>query len=132
MSVIPRSLLGLLLGIALTIEAALIAGVGHGSYAPLAFAASIAALFPVVALVVGPMLWLVYFLLIPKLRTWRKSAAIFFVLLIHIGPGLEFAHDDRALLETNVGVLLLFAATFLVTLISLSFLTQDNNRLRNS
>ena len=128
MSVIRRSLLGLFLGIMLTIESAFVAGVGHGSYAPLAFTASIAAFIPFVALAVGPMLWLLYFSAIPKLKGWKTSATIFFVLVIHILPGLYFAHDDPAIVEMNVGILLLFGASFLTTLALLAFLSSRRDK----
>jgi hypothetical protein len=124
MSVIRRSLLGVFLGIMLTIESAFVAGVGHGSYAPLAFTASIAAFIPFVALAVGPILWLLYFLVIPKLQGWKTTAAICSVLVIHMLPGLYFAHDDPAIVEMNVGTLLLFGASFLTTLLLLLFFSS--------
>jgi hypothetical protein len=60
-----RFFIGLLLGVILTVEALAIGGVGHGTYAPLAFTASFTLFIPMLGPFTGPLLWAFYFLLIP-------------------------------------------------------------------
>jgi len=62
-----RFFLGLFFGVVMTVEGLAFAGVGHGTYAPLVFTASVAALIPILGLFAGPLLWALNFLLIPKL-----------------------------------------------------------------
>jgi Ni,Fe-hydrogenase I cytochrome b subunit len=50
---IGRFFLGLSFGIVLTGQAMFISGAGHGSYAPLAFVASLTILAPLIALAAG-------------------------------------------------------------------------------
>jgi hypothetical protein len=52
----------------LTVEALAIGGVGHGTYAPLVFTASVAVLVPLLGLFAGPLLWAFYFLVIQICR----------------------------------------------------------------
>lgn len=114
----------------LTGEAMLIGGIGHGSYAPLAFAASVAVFFPLVAFGAGPLLWAAYFLLIPNLQGKKTSLGIWVILLLHIGPGLWLAYDDPAIVNTNSSLLLLFGISFLAAttfLLLLSFRGRHSN-----
>jgi hypothetical protein len=96
-----RFLIGLCFGVILTVSSAGFVGVGHGTYVPMVFTGSLIALFtafgviPVMALV--PLLWALYFLLIPRFQTRRArivSAAI--VLLVHIVSGVSLAIEDPA------------------------------------
>ena len=83
-----RFLLGLFLGTVLTVEALVLAGAGHGSYAPLVFTASVAALIPFLGLFAGPLLWALYFLVIPNFeRPASRVIALSLVLLLHFGAG---------------------------------------------
>src|SRR5260370_39469098 len=89
-----RFFVGLLLGVVLTIQALGFAGVGHGTYAPLVFTASVAALIPILGLFAGPLLWAFYFLLIPNLeRSWSQTVGWFLVLLAHFVPDFWVAYD---------------------------------------
>lgn len=96
-----RFFIGLCFGVILTVSSAGFLGVGHGTYVPMVFTGSLIALFtyfgviPVIALV--PLLWALYFLLIPRFQTRRArivSTAI--VLLVHIVSGVSLAIEDPA------------------------------------
>ena len=111
-----RFLLGLFLGGVLTVEALALAGVGHGIYAPLVFTASLVAVIPVLGLLVGPLLWGTYFLLIPNLeRSWSQIVALLLVSLAHFGPGFWLASEDPAFARADSAMLLIFGITILVT-----------------
>jgi hypothetical protein len=66
-----RFLLGAFLGICLATYSSAFIGVGHGTYAPLAFASSVLAFMvdfgPVIPALGTPILWGLYFLLIMRL-----------------------------------------------------------------
>jgi len=117
-----RFFIGLLFGVVLTLEGLGFAGVGHGTYAPLVFAASVAALLPILGLFAGPLLWALYFLLIPDLDRLRNRAiALLLVLLIHVFPFLWVAHGDPAFARADSADLLIFAISVLLTIGSLLF-----------
>ena len=117
-----RFFIGLLLGVILTVEALAIGGVGHGTYAPLVFTASVAAFIPVLGLFAGPLLWAFYFLLIPNLeRSWSQLVVLTLVALAHFGPGLWVAFEDPAFTRADSAELLVFGVTVLVTIGSLLF-----------
>src|SRR6266404_7909490 len=99
-----RFFIGLLLGVFLTVEALGFAGVGHGTYAPLVFTASVAAFIPLLGLFAGPLLWAFYFLLIPNLeRSWSQITAVSLVLLAHFGSGFWLAYEDPAFTRGRLG-----------------------------
>lgn len=111
-----RFLVGMSLGVVLTVEALAFAGAGHGTYAPLVFTASIAALIPVLGLFAGPLLWAFYFLLIPNLERSRSQiVALSLVSLAHFGPGFWLAYEDPAFARADSAQLLVFGITILVT-----------------
>jgi hypothetical protein len=119
-----RFLLGLFFGAVLTVEALAIAGVGHGSYAPLILTASVAALIPFLGLFAGPLLWAFYFLLIPNLDgPGRRVIALVLVSLLHFGAGLWAALGDPAFARTDSAHLLIFGISVLVTMGFLLFFT---------
>ena len=104
----------------LTVEALAIGGVGHGTYAPLVFTASVAAFIPLLGLFAGPLLWAFYFLVIPNFeRSWSQIAALSLVLLAHFVPGFWVAFDDPAFARADPSGLLVFGITVLVTIGSL-------------
>ena len=96
-----RSLLGLLLGLCLAGLGLGFIGAGHGTVAPLAFSSSVLAMMldlgPIIPLVGTPLLWGLYFLLIPDLdsRTVRMATAAG-VVTLHLIMGLWFSYDDAA------------------------------------
>src|SRR6267143_3334101 len=104
-----RFFVGLLLGVILTVEALAIGGVGHGTYAPLVFTASVAAFIPLLGLFAGPLLWAFYFLLIPNLeRSWSQITSVSLVLMAHFGPGFWLAYEDPAFTRADSAELLVF------------------------
>jgi hypothetical protein len=128
-----RFFVGLLLGVVLTVEALAIGGVGHGTYAPLVFTASVAAFIPLLGLFIGPLLWAFYFLLIPNLeRSWSQIAALSAVLLAHFGPGFWLAYGDPAFTRADSADLLVFGITVLVTIGSLLLFCVRDRRARAS
>ncbi len=117
-----RFFLGLLFGVVLTVEALAFAGVGHGSYAPMVFVASVTAFIPLLGLAAGPLLWAFYFLLIPNLERPRSRAiALSLVLLVHFLPGFWVASEDPAFSRADSKLLLILGISVLVTIGSLLF-----------
>ena len=130
---IARFFIGLLLGVVLTAEALAIGGVGHGTYAPLIFAASLTVLIPMLGLFTGPLLWAFYFLLIPNLeRSWTQTVGWSLVLLAHFGPGFWVAYEDPAFARADPAGLLVFGFTILVTIGSLMLFCVRHRRARAS
>ncbi|HYR76512.1 MAG TPA: hypothetical protein VEM96_11795 [Pyrinomonadaceae bacterium] len=128
-----RFFIGLLLGVILTAEALAIGGVGHGTYAPLVFTASLTVLIPILGLFTGPLLWAFYFLLIPNLeRSWSQMAAFSLVLLAHFGPGFWVAYDDPAFARADAAGLLVFGFTVLATIGSLMLFCVRHRTARAS
>ena len=124
-----RFFIGLFFGVVLTVEALAIGGVGHGTYAPLVFTASVAVFIPVLGLFAGPLLWAFYFLLIPNLeRSWSQTVGWALVLLAHFGPGLWVAYDDPAFARADPAGLLVFGLTVLVTIGCLLFFCVRQKR----
>jgi hypothetical protein len=123
-----RFFIGLLLGVILTVQAVIFAGVGHGSYAPMAYVASVIALMPMLALVAGPLLWATYFLLIPNLDSGRsKLIALSLVLAFHLLPGSWIAIQDPAFAHASQSGLLIFVASLLATIGVLLFFSIRPN-----
>ena len=124
-----RFFLGLLLGTVLTAQAVAFAGVGHGSYAPLIFVASVTALLPILAIVGGPLLWAIYFLVIPNLETARKqTVALLAVSLLHVIPGSWLALEDPAFARSDSSLLWIFGISVLATFGLLLFLCRRSRR----
>lgn len=129
-SSILRFTLGLGFGVVLTVYAFAFAGVGHGIDVPLVFAAPFLVLVTnlgaLPALVLAPLLWALYFLLMPRIqrRRWRIITTLA-ILFCHVLPGLWLALTDpafaRALNEERRG-LAIFALLFGIALSSLFFL----------
>lgn len=107
-----RFFIGFLFGVVLTAEGFVLAGVGHGTYAPLVFVSSVVTLIPVVGLFAGPLLWAVYFLLIPNLEgLGRRVFALSVLMLIHLIPGIFVASGDPAFFRADATHLLVFATS---------------------
>ncbi len=96
-----RASVGFLLGLALAIFGFLLAGIGHGTYAPMIANVSILFFIPVLGVIVAffgpPFLWAFYFLWIPSIvsRAWR-TVALALVALLHLIPALWFTFGDSA------------------------------------
>jgi hypothetical protein len=127
-----RFFLGLLFGVVVTGEAIFLAGVGHGTYAPLALATSITFLVPILSLVAGPLLWALYFFLIPKMHGGKITLALLTVLLFHLIPGLWLAFEDPAFADADSGGLLIFCASFLAAIAFLLYFCFRRGGVENS
>lgn len=110
-----RFFIGLLLGVVLTAQALMFAGVGHGSYAPMVCVASVIALMPILGLLAGPLLWALYFLVIPNLAGRTKAITLGLMLSFHLVPGFLTAYQDPALARASLLSLAIFGLTFLAT-----------------
>jgi len=96
-----RFFLGLAFGVVLTVFSFGFVGVGHGTFAPMAFTASLIALIPaggaIPAILLSPFLWALYFQLIPKIQ--KRSIRITTtaaLLSCHILSGTWLAIEDAA------------------------------------
>ena len=120
-----RFLLGLLLGLCLAGYSFSFIGVGHGTFVPIAFASSLLAfmvdLGPVIPMLGMPILWGMYFLLIPDIDSkFKRLLVLFTVLGLHLLIGVLFYIDDQAgMARASGGNLTSF---FLLLLISASLL----------
>jgi len=109
-----RFFLGLGFGAILTVYSFAFVGVGHGTYAPMVFTASLVALITnwgaIPALLLGPFLWAFYFLLIPKMqRASMRMVCTVVVLSVHVSTGAWLAIEDpafkRALSNEQLGLM---------------------------
>ena len=96
-----RFFLGLGFGVVLTVYAFAFGGVGHGTYVPLAFTASLIALTEIWGvlpdLLLTPLLWALYFLFIPRIRKrWLRISSTVAILSCHILVGMWLAIEDPA------------------------------------
>lgn len=123
-----RTVLGFGGGMILTFSSLGFAGVGHGTYVPMAFSGSllilIAAFGPIIPLLV-PFWWAGYFHFIPRLskRLVRMWAAIL-ALVMHLAIGSGLALSDPAFArspDTNGGQLLAFFVILAFTMILLGY-----------
>jgi len=119
---------GLCFGVTLTTCSFGFMGVGHGTYVPMVFTGSLIALITyfgaIPAMVLGPFLWALYFLLIPRIQTRRtRIASAVIVLSVHVVSGISLAIEDpafRRVLSEQLrellafGLLLALAMTFLL------------------
>jgi hypothetical protein len=88
-----RFFLGLGFGVMLTLYSFAFLGVGHGTYVPMVFTASLIALITnwgaILALLAGPLLWARYFLIIPRIqKAWIRITTTAAVLSIHLLTGI--------------------------------------------
>ncbi|MEP6569527.1 MAG: hypothetical protein ABJC10_07115 [Acidobacteriota bacterium] len=96
-----RLFLGLGVGVVLAVDSLWFIGVGHGTYVPMAFTASVIALInnlgAIPALILGPVLWAGYYLLIPKIQTRRLCILVVGAILSsHVLAGMWLANEDSA------------------------------------
>jgi hypothetical protein len=96
-----RFFVGLGLGTVLTIYSFGFVGAGHGTAVPLVFTTFFIALIPqltgLLTIVMGPFLWSLYFLFIPKLQSRRsRLITITLVLALHLSTGSWLAIQDPA------------------------------------
>lgn len=118
-----RFFLGFGFGVVLTAYSFAFIGMGHGTYAPMVFTASLIALITswgaIPAMVLGPLLWAAYFQFIPRMQPKRARLIVSVALLsTHLLAGTWLALEDsafkRALNEELTGLVifaLLLAST---------------------
>ena len=112
-----RFLLGLLLGICLAGYSVSFIGIGHGTTIPMAFASSLLAfmfdLGPLIPAVGTPILWGIYFLVIPDIDSRFKRLVVLFTALgLHLIIGVLFYLDDPTGME-GTSVLSFFVLLFI-------------------
>ena len=96
-----RVLIGFLLGCVMSALAPFLAGFGHGTYAPMAFNSSVLLFIPgigvVLAFLAAPLLWAVYYGMIPAIQKLRvRAAVVSAVLLSHVLPGVWMVCTEPA------------------------------------
>lgn len=96
-----RASVGFLLGLGLALIGFLLAGIGHGTYAPMIANVSVLIFIPVIGVFIAvfgpPFLWAFYFFWIPSIVSRaRRSVALASVALLHLIPALWFAFGDSA------------------------------------
>jgi hypothetical protein len=133
---VVRLVVGLCFGGVLTIYSFGFVGIGHGTAAPLAFTVPFIPFLPYWAaapsLFLGPLLWALYFLVIPKIETESKRIiATLAILFAHILAGTWVAIGDpaftRALSEKQKG-LVLFALLLAISMASLFYFAVLGNK----
>jgi hypothetical protein len=125
---VVRFFIGLLFGVVLTAQALLFAGVGHGSYAPMVCVASVLALMPILGLLAGPLLWALYFLVIPNLVSRTRTITLSLILALHLVPAFLIAYQDPAFARASLLSLAVFGFTFLATVGLLLFLAYPRDK----
>ena len=117
-----RFFIGLCFGIVLALESVVLAGAGHGTYAPAVFTSSLLALVPVLGLFTGPPLWAIYFVVIPNMDAIKIRLIVLSTLLLaHLIPGFWLAADDPAFARADRTWLIFFVASFVATVGLLTF-----------
>jgi hypothetical protein len=124
-----RFFIGLGFGVTLTVYSFAFVGVGHGTYVPMAFTASLIALTDnwgaIPAVLLAPLLWALYFLLIPRIRRrWMRITTTVAVLFCHVLTGMWLGMEDhafkRALSEERRG-LMIFGVLVAIAMTSLFY-----------
>jgi hypothetical protein len=129
-----RFALGFGLGLILSVCALMLAGVGHGTYAPMIANASLLAFIPLLGLVVPPFLWGIYFLVIPEIDSLPgRIIALALILLLHIVPGIWLASQDHAFtraLESQLLAVLAHGITLVAAVVCLAVFISSESRRR--
>jgi hypothetical protein len=131
-----RFALGFILGLILSAFAFLLAGIGHGTYAPTVANASVLALLPVVGILISffgtPFLWAIYYVVIPQINSQAKRVvALILLSLLHLVPGAWIALEDSAFnraLNNHPTVVWLYGMILVITILCLAFLCSSESR----
>jgi hypothetical protein len=124
-----RVLIGLILGVTLSLVSFGFIAVGHGTYVPMALSGSlvafVTALGAIVPLLLVPLLWTMYFYFIPKIgRRSRRLRLTKLLLILHAASGLWVAKDDPSFiraLENEAGQFLAFIVFLFAAMASLMY-----------
>src|SRR5260370_21661942 len=135
-----RFFLGLFFGVVLTVYSFALVGVGHGTFVPMVFTASLIALITnwgvIPALLLAPLLWALYFLLIPRIQ--KKSLRIATTLVVlssHVLSGIWLGSEDPAFtraLSQERGGLLVFELLLVMTVTCLFYFVVRGVKRDNS
>jgi len=99
-------------------------GIGHGTVAPLGFSSSLLGVLvdlgPIIPILGTPVLWGLYFLLIPDIESRaNRIATIFAVLILHLSIGFWLSVDDSGGMarayEMQPGAMVIFFVLFVVS-----------------
>ena len=101
MGLTKRMIIGVLMGIGLSVLAVLLAAAGHGPYAPMAFNASALLFIPSVGIILAvfaaPLIWSAYYAFIPKIQSRHvRGVIVASLLLLHTVPAVWLASSDPA------------------------------------
>lgn len=124
MTAVVRFFIGFLLGLLLTGAGFSLAGIGHGTYAPLVCNAGVLGfIFLPFTLFIAQFQWGLYLVLIPAVSSskWR-TFWIVVVIIVHLVPGAWLAAQDPAFaraMNQNQPELLIYTALLLLTLSTL-------------
>jgi hypothetical protein len=124
-----RFFLGLFLGLCLASYAFSLEGIGHGTIVPTAFASALLAfmsdLGPIIPSLGMPLMWGLYFLVIPDIESKGKRLTVLFgVIALHVLIGIWFVIDDRSGIERAYALQRTSLVSFFVLLmISMVLLT---------
>lgn len=135
-----RAAVGFVLGLNLGALAFLLSGAGHGTYAPMVANVSVLAFIPglgvLVAVFGAPFLWLLYFVLIPRIGSPpRRLIALGLVSLLHLIPGLWLAFEDPAFaraLQYHGGLVLAYGVALVLTIFCLALFSSMHRRQTQS
>ena len=136
MSKSVRFLIGFLLGLILTVTGFGLAGIGHGTYAPMICNVGVLGLlFLPLILFLAPFQWGLYFLLIPAITSSRwRTFCIVAVIITHLVPGFWVASTDPAFaraMNQDVSALVVYSVSLLVTLATFAFTGLRGTAHRN-
>ncbi len=135
-----RFFVGLGCGAILTIYSVGFGGVGHGTYAPLVFTMPLIALTAngggIIMILLAPIHWALYFLVLPRIRPARKRIACLSVILfVHILAGGFLAIQDPAFtraVNDNWSGVLIFALLSAITMSGLFYFTVRGSVTKQS
>jgi hypothetical protein len=134
-----RFALGFILGLILSAVAFLLAGAGHGTYAPAVANASVLALLPVVGIFISlfgtPFLWAIYYVFIPQMDSQpQRIVALILLSLLHLVPGAWIAFGDSAFnraLNNHPAAIWLYGTILVITILFLAFLSALESRKKS-
>ncbi len=128
-----RFFIGFVLGLFLMGSGFLLAGIGHGTYAPLICNAGVLGfMFPPFTLFLPPFQWGLYLALIPGIDSSRwRTFWVAIVIVAHLVPGVWVATEDeafaRAMNQDSV-TLFIYSALLVITLAVLAFMGVQGTR----
>lgn len=113
--------MGFVLGLFLAGAGFMLAGIGHGTYAPMVCSAGVLAfIFLPLSIFLPPFQWGLYLVLIPAIESSRwRTVWVVVVILGHLIPGIWLASGDPAFaraMNQNQAALLIYVGLLMLTL----------------